>query len=156
MFLLETIHPVAGTGMFANAWWMIAAPLLVAAILLIGGRMLDAWGHYLAVAAIWFSFAVGACLFAEMWGRPVTERVVESHLYDWFSVGAWSFPVGLLVDPLSIVFVLLITGVGGLIHIYSIGYMAHDPRRRRFFAYLNLFVAGVVLVGVVLILTHLA
>ncbi len=142
MFLLETIHPVAGTGMFANAWWMIAAPLLVAAILLIGGRMLDAWGHYLAVAAIWFSFAVGACLFAEMWGRPVTERVVESHLYDWFSVGAWSFPVGLLVDPLSIVFVLLITGVGGLIHIYSIGYMAHDPRRRRFFAYLNLFVAA--------------
>ena len=51
----------------------------------------------------------------------------------------------LLVDPLSILFVLLITGVGSLIHIYSIGYMEHDPRRRRFFAYLNLFIAAMLL-----------
>jgi NADH-quinone oxidoreductase subunit L len=53
--------------------------------------------------------------------------------------------MGLLIDPLSISFVLLITGVGSLIHIYSIGYMAHDPERRRFFAYLNLFVAAMLL-----------
>ena len=51
----------------------------------------------------------------------------------------------LLIDPLSILFVLLITGVGSLIHIYSIGYMEHDPRRRRFFAYLNLFIAAMLL-----------
>jgi NADH-quinone oxidoreductase subunit L len=53
--------------------------------------------------------------------------------------------VGLLIDPLSICFVLLITGVGSLIHIYSVGYMAHDPDRRRFFGYLNLFVAAMLL-----------
>ena len=66
-------------------------------------------------------------------------------LYDWISSGQWHVGVGLLVDQLSIVFVLLITGVGGLIHIYSIGYMAHDRRRRRFFAFLNLFVAAMLL-----------
>ena len=53
--------------------------------------------------------------------------------------------MGLLIDPLSISFALLITGVGSLIHIYSIGYMSHDPDRRRFFAYLNLFVAAMLL-----------
>ena len=52
---------------------------------------------------------------------------------------------GLQLDPLSMCFVLLITGVGSLIHIYSVGYMAHDPDRRRFFAYLNLFVAAMLL-----------
>nr|NLI50546.1 NADH-quinone oxidoreductase subunit L [Propionibacterium sp.] len=128
--------------MFANAWWMIGAPLAVAAILLLAGRVADAWGHFLAVAAVVFSFAVAACLFAQLLGRAVDARIVESQLFTWFSVGAWTFDVGLQVDPLSILFALLITGVGSLIHIYSIGYMAHDPRRRRFFAYLNLFVAA--------------
>ena len=66
-------------------------------------------------------------------------------LYDWISTGRGDIDVGLLVDQLSIVFVLLITGVGGLIHVYSIGYMAHDERRRRFFAFLNLFVAAMLL-----------
>ncbi|WP_040158204.1 NADH-quinone oxidoreductase subunit L [Nigerium massiliense] len=136
---------MAATGSFLYAWLMIAAPLVVAGILLVGGRVTDAWGHLLATLAIWVSFAVAAVIFAEMWSRPVGERVVESHLYEWFSVGSWSFPVGLYVDPLSILFALLITGVGGLIHIYSIGYMAHDPRRRRFFAFLNLFVAAMLI-----------
>ncbi len=145
MFLLETVQPMAATGSFLYAWLMIAAPLVVAGILLVGGRVTDAWGHLLATLAIWVSFAVAAVIFAEMWSRPVGERVVESHLYEWFSVGSWSFPVGLYVDPLSILFALLITGVGGLIHIYSIGYMAHDPRRRRFFAFLNLFVAAMLI-----------
>ncbi|MCP6380160.1 NADH-quinone oxidoreductase subunit L, partial [Klebsiella pneumoniae] len=57
-------------------------------------------------------------------------------------VGAWDLRVGLLIDQLSILFVLLITFVGSLIHIYAIGYMAHDTDRRRFFAYLNLFIAA--------------
>ena len=66
-------------------------------------------------------------------------------LYNWISSERWQIDVGLLIDQLSIVFVLLITGVGGLIHVYSIGYMAHDARRRRFFAFLNLFVAAMLL-----------
>ncbi len=60
-------------------------------------------------------------------------------------VGELQVDFGLQLDALSVCFVLLITGVGSLIHIYSVGYMAHDPERRRFFAYLNLFVAAMLL-----------
>ena len=66
-------------------------------------------------------------------------------LYTWITAGAGTSTSGLLVDQLSIVFVLLITGVGSLIHVYSIGYMAHDERRRRFFGFLNLFIAAMLL-----------
>ena len=145
MNLLETIEPVAATGMFANAWWMIAVPALVAGVLLLVGRVADAWGHLLATAAVLFSFSIAAWLFAEMLMLPAEKRAQASELYTWFSVGNWQFDAGLLVDQLSILFALLITGVGSLIHIYSIGYMEHDGRRRRFFAYLNLFVAAMLL-----------
>jgi NADH-quinone oxidoreductase subunit L len=84
-------------------------------------------------------------LFVQMLGRDEASRSVGLQLYDWISAGRWHIEAGLLIDQLSIVFVLLITGVGGLIHIYSIGYMAHDRRRRRFFGYLNLFVAAMLL-----------
>ncbi len=63
-------------------------------------------------------------------------------LFSWIPVEALQVDFGLRIDPLSLTFVLLITGVGSLIHVYSLGYMAHDPDRRRFFAYLNLFVGG--------------
>ena len=147
MILLETIagtiaEPVAATGMFTWAWTMIAVPALVAALLLLGGKLTDAWGHLLATGAVVWSFAIATCLFAEQLLSPANERAVSAPLYTWFSVGEWNFQIGLLVDQLSILFALLITGVGGLIHIYSIGYMSHDPRRRRFFAFLNLFIAA--------------
>ena len=66
-------------------------------------------------------------------------------MYSWIPVDGFQANIGILLDPLSISFVLLITGVGSLIHIYSIGYMAHDPERRRFFGYLNLFIAAMLL-----------
>ena len=83
--------------------------------------------------------------FIQLLGRDTAGRAVSVPLYNWISSGIWQIDVGLLVDQLSILFVLLITGVGGLIHVYSIGYMAHDDRRRRFFAFLNLFVAAMLL-----------
>ena len=67
------------------------------------------------------------------------------HLCNWIPAGSFQLDAGLLVDPLSMAFVLLVTFVGSLIHVYSIGYMEHDPDRRRFFAYLNLFVASMLL-----------
>jgi NADH-quinone oxidoreductase subunit L len=91
------------------------------------------------------SFAIGLTYFVTLLGRDVAERAVSVPLYTWIASGRWQIDVGLLVDQLSILFVLLITGVGGLIHVYSIGYMAHDDRRRRFFAFLNLFVAAMLL-----------
>ncbi|HKF88133.1 MAG TPA: NADH-quinone oxidoreductase subunit L, partial [Propionibacteriaceae bacterium] len=137
--------PLPATGLFTYTWLLIAIPALSAAILLLGGRATDAWGHLLGALTPLISFALGLVLFVQLVGRDVASRAVSVPLYDWISSGQWHVGVGLLVDQLSIVFVLLITGVGGLIHIYSIGYMAHDKRRRRFFAFLNLFVAAMLL-----------
>ena len=145
MNLLEVVTPLPATGLFSYTWLLIAIPALGAAILLLGGRAADAWGHLLGTLTPLISFALGLMLFIQLLGRDVASRAVSVPLYDWISTGQWQIGVGLLVDQLSIVFVLLITGVGGLIHVYSIGYMAHDKRRRRFFAFLNLFVAAMLL-----------
>ncbi|MFZ1118348.1 MAG: NADH-quinone oxidoreductase subunit L [Propionibacteriaceae bacterium] len=140
---LET--PVPATGLFTVSWLLIAIPALSAAILLLVGRRADRWAPYLGAIAPLISFALGLVYFVQMLGRDVAARAVSVPLYNWISSGRWDINVGLLIDQLSIVFVLLITGVGGLIHVYSIGYMAHDDRRRRFFAFLNLFVAAMLL-----------
>ncbi|REE98043.1 NADH-quinone oxidoreductase subunit L [Thermomonospora umbrina] len=132
-------------GIQAVAWLLIALPLAGAAILLLGGRATDKWGHLLGTAMSLGAFVVGLAMFVQMLGYDGDERRRTIHLYEWFDVGEFHVDMGLLVDPLSISFVLLITGVGSLIHVYSIGYMAHDENRRRFFAYLNLFVAAMLL-----------
>jgi NADH-quinone oxidoreductase subunit L len=126
-------------------WLLIALPLAGAAVLLLGGRATDGWGHLLGCATVIASFVVGAVLFADLAGRAAEDRVIHQTLFTWVPVGELTVDFGLQVDALSICFVLLITGVGSLIHLYSIGYMAHDPDRRRFFAYLNLFVAAMLL-----------
>ena len=77
--------------------------------------------------------------------RPDDQRAELLHLYNWVPAGAFQLEAGLLIDPLSVAFVLLVTFVGSLIHVYSLGYMEHDPDKRRFFAYLNLFVASMLL-----------
>jgi NADH-quinone oxidoreductase subunit L len=131
--------------MHTLAWLLIAVPAVSAAVLLLGGRRTDAWGHLLGCAAPLLSFVFGMVIFLQLLGRDGEDRQETVQLFEWFSVGRITVDVSLLVDQLSILFVLLITGVGSLIHIYSIGYMAHDPRRRRFFGYMNLFVASMLL-----------
>jgi NADH-quinone oxidoreductase subunit L len=126
-------------------WLLIALPLAGAAILLLSGRRSDPWGHLLGCAMSLGSFVVGAVLFAGMLGRPGEERVMGEKLFSWVPVGELHVDFGLQLDQLSICFVLLITGVGSLIHIYSVGYMAEDPDRRRFFGYLNLFLSAMLL-----------
>jgi NADH-quinone oxidoreductase subunit L len=133
------------TGTFSLLWLLIAFPLLGAAVLLLGGRRTNRWGHLLAVTLSWSSFVIGLVCFLALRGRETAERAVDQHLFSWIPVNGFQVDAGLLFDPLSAVFVLLITGVGSLIHVYSIGYMAHDPDRRRFFAYLNLFLASMLL-----------
>ncbi|MEZ0069132.1 NADH-quinone oxidoreductase subunit L [Streptacidiphilus sp. MAP12-20] len=124
---------------------LVAVPLLGAAVLLLGGRRLDGVGHWLGTAAAFASFGVGLTLFFDMLSRPVAQRPVTDHLYTWVPVGGFQAQVGFQLDQLSITFVLLITGVGSLIHMYSMGYMQHDERKRRFFGYLNLFLAAMLL-----------
>ncbi|MBD0738508.1 NADH-quinone oxidoreductase subunit L [Streptomyces sp. CBMA29] len=124
---------------------LVAAPLLGAGILLTGGKRLDRFGHLLGTLLALASFALGVVLFANMLGKDADARGLHSHLFTWVPVGGFRADVGFQLDQLSMTFVLLITGVGTLIHIYSIGYMEHDERRRRFFGYLNLFLAAMLL-----------
>jgi len=109
------------------------------------GRKADKWGHIFATLISTSTFAIGAMEFLAMRDRPEESRAVTQKLFTWISVGSFNVDAGLLLDQLSIAFVLLITGVGTLIHVYSIAYMSHDRDRRRFFAYLNFFIASMLL-----------
>ncbi|GAC1358461.1 MAG: NADH-quinone oxidoreductase subunit L [Herpetosiphon sp.] len=91
------------------------------------------------------SFVVGLVLLTQLLQLPTESRAVDVTFWDWIVAGPLTVPFGLLLDPLSMVMVLLVTGVGSLIHIYSIGYMAHDARPVRYFVYLNLFVVAMLL-----------
>jgi NADH-quinone oxidoreductase subunit L len=124
---------------------LIAAPLLGAVVLLVGGRRLDAVGHWLGTLLAAVSFVIGLVLFADLLGRGADDRTVTQHLFSWIPVAGFQADVTFRLDQLSMTFVLLITGVGSLIHLYSVGYMEHDERRRRFFGYLNLFLAAMLL-----------
>ncbi|BBY65645.1 NADH-quinone oxidoreductase subunit L [Mycolicibacterium helvum] len=131
--------------MHTLVWLTIALPLAGAVVLLLGGKATNAWGHLLGCAAVLGAFGCAAVLFTHLLGLPGDDRVVHDVLFSWVPVGVLRVDFGLQLDALSMCFVLLITGVGALIHIYSIGYMKSDPGRRRFFGYLNLFVAAMLL-----------
>ncbi|WP_129976098.1 NADH-quinone oxidoreductase subunit L [Rhodococcus sp. Q1] len=131
------------TSFLNSALWTIPAlPLAGAFVLLLLGRRSDSWGHLLGCATAIASFVVCAVMFAGLLGLDANARLAQQTLFAWVPVGELQVDLGLRLDALSICFVLLITGVGTLIHLYSIGYMAHDPERRKFFAYLNLFLAA--------------
>lgn len=132
----------ADAGLAGLSWLLIALPLIGAALLLVGGRATDKFGPVLATLLSWASFLLGAGILLEMLGRPAGQRAADVHLWEWFSAGNLTVDAGLLVDQLSITFVMLVTFVGSLIHVYSLGYMEHDPDKRKFFAFLNLFVAA--------------
>ncbi|WP_411128407.1 NADH-quinone oxidoreductase subunit L [Streptomyces sp. x-19] len=124
---------------------LVAAPLVGAALLLCGGKRLDRTGHWIGTLLAVASFAVAVVLFVDMLGKGAEHRALHQHLFSWIPVGGFRADLAFQLDQLSMTFVLLITGVGSLIHIYSIGYMEHDERRRRFFGYLNLFLAAMLL-----------
>ncbi|WP_240695662.1 NADH-quinone oxidoreductase subunit L [Candidatus Chloroploca sp. Khr17] len=93
-----------------------------------------------ASALVGGSFLLAVVATVMLGGMPEEERRVQAIAWEWIGTGTMSIPFGLLFDPLTSVMVLLVTGVGGLIHVYSLGYMHGDPRVVRYFAYLNLFV----------------
>jgi NADH-quinone oxidoreductase subunit L len=134
---------IAAHGIQTGVWLLVALPALSATVLLLAGRRADKWGHLLGAAIPVVLFVYGVMLFFSVKGQH--NRQVERHLFEWISVGTFRVDAGILLDPLSLVFVLLITGVGALIHIYAVGYMAGDDGRRRFFGYFNLFIAAMLL-----------
>ncbi|MDO4258023.1 MAG: NADH-quinone oxidoreductase subunit L [Actinomycetaceae bacterium] len=132
----------AATGIAQYGWLMVAIPLLSAIFLLIGGRSTDKWGHWLATCASWASFGVGVAILLQLLALPTESRRMLSSLFTWIPAGDFTVDVAFLLDPLSLTFVMLVTFVGSLIHVYAVAYMEHDADRRRFFAYLNLFIAA--------------
>ncbi|HEX6448590.1 MAG TPA: NADH-quinone oxidoreductase subunit L [Trebonia sp.] len=134
---------LAATGVLRYSWLLLAFPVFGAAVLLLGGRRTDRWGHLLGVAMSLASFVYGVIAFFTL--LSYTDRSRDLHMFSWIPVNGFQANIGILLDPLSICFVLLVTGVGSLILIYSVGYMAHDAERRRFFGYLNLFIAAMLL-----------
>ena len=141
--ILAAEHYTTATGPFSLLWLLIVLPLAGAIVLLLLDKRADKWGHLLGTATVVASFVLGLWIFISL--SNSTDKAFSLHMFTWAPVGSLNIEAGLLFDPLSAIFVLLITGVGGLIHIYSIGYMEHDPDRRKFFAYLNLFVATMLL-----------
>src|SRR3954452_21505036 len=138
-----TVDPSTAGGVFSLLWVIIALPALGAAVLLLlGNDRTRGWAHLLGCATVLASFVISLVAFVALLGRADGDREIGQKVYDWVDAGSFHVDFSLLYDPLSALFLLLITGVSSLIHIYSVGYMAHDERRARFFGYLNLFVAS--------------
>ena len=137
--------PPAATGVAAVAWLLLLLPGAGAVLLMVGGRRLKVAAPLIGCATVVAAFVVGLLIFFETVGSPAGDRVHDLAIWSWMPVQSLQVDFGLRLDPLSLTFVLLITGVGSLIHIYSIGYMEHDPDRQRFFAFMNLFVTSMLL-----------
>ncbi|MHB8773273.1 MAG: NADH-quinone oxidoreductase subunit L [Syntrophales bacterium] len=105
-----------------------------------GGRLSKSAVSWVACLAIFCSFIAAAAVFAEFLRLPGAGRVFELDLYPWITSGQFQVSIGFRLDALSVLMCLVVTGVGFLIHVYSVGYMHDDPGFKRFFLYLNLFV----------------
>lgn len=126
--------------MLKYIWLVPALPLVGAAVNLFFGKLLGKLSGVLASATVGASFVISVLAFFELVGKPAEERVYVAHLWDWFTAGKLNVGADLRVDVLSMTMILVVTGIGFLIHIYSNGYMHGDERFSRFFAYMNLFV----------------
>ena len=133
-------------------------PLLGFTVLLVAGRRLGEPGAgWLATAAIGGAFASAVVTFFGLRDLPSEERVLTKTVFEWVPVGDFSVDIAFLVDPLSVAMILFVTGIGTLIHLYSIGYMHGDENFSKFFLYLNLFVFSMIMLvlGDNLLLTFL-
>ena len=130
----------ASTGQLSLLWLVPALPLLGAFVNLFAGRRLGRAAGWLATALVAGAFAIAAVCVLELVAVPAEERLYVQHLFDWITVGSFQVGADLRLDALSATMILVVTGVGSLIHLYSVGYMDGDARYGRYFAYLNLFV----------------
>lgn len=143
--LEQIVANIPATGVTKYVGLVILVPLLSAILLLILGRKVDKVGHILGCISVGFSTILSLIILVQFMFSPTSERIQEITYYNWINVGDLNLEFGFLVDPLSIIFLVLVTFVGFWIHIYSIAYMANDKNRRKFFAYLNLFIAAMLI-----------
>lgn len=116
-------------------------PLIGAVLnLLLGARLGKRFVGRLGCAVVLLSFITSVWMFLNLLSLPPDLRILTNQVFTWVQVGHFRADVAFLIDPLSAVMMLVVSGVGFLIHIYSLGYMAHDARFTRYFGYLNLFV----------------
>ncbi len=134
-----------GTHLNVGFLWLIPFFPLIGALVngTVGWLLQERVGKWLngviANVAVWASFVTAAAGFLMLVGQEPERRMLIDHVYSWISVGGFEVAVSFTMDPLSAVMTLVVTGVGGLIHIYSVGYIAHDRSVWRYFSYLNLF-----------------
>jgi len=129
--------------MLDYVWLIVLFPLLGLLInAFFGYRLGRRLSGAMATVAVTLSFAVAAAVFAALLGLPADQRSVTQTLWQWIAAGDFHVEIGFLVDPLSAVMMLVVTGVGALIHLYSNGYMQEDSDYARYFTYLNLFIVG--------------
>src|SRR5262245_3769408 len=121
-------------------WLVPALPLAGAVVNLFWGRKLGRYAGWLGSATVIVAFAVSLALMSQLLAEPAEDRLFLQHLFSWIDVGRFQVGMDLRLDDLSMTMVLVVTGIGALIHVYAIGYMEGDPRYGRFFAYMDLFV----------------
>jgi NADH-quinone oxidoreductase subunit L len=122
--------------MFPTLWLIPACPLAGALLNIFFGRVIGRRAHWVAILALAGSFLASVAVFMRVWAGQTGTAV----LFTWITAGEFTTAVSAHVDQLSAIMLLVVTGVGLLIHVYSAGYMHGDPGYARFFAYLNLFV----------------
>ncbi len=130
---LIPFFPVVGAVINATVGWKLQR--------LFGKKIV----HRIAVTALFLSFGTALYAFRQMLSLPAEERFLQNTLWNLLSAGRLSVDVGFALDPLSMTMVLVVTGIGALIHVFSIGYMADEPSYWRFFSYLNLFIFAMLL-----------
>jgi len=129
-----------------NIWWVPILPLIGALMNgLFGYRMGKVWTTFWALGTTGLSFAIALLAFGNLVAMPASERVFEKVLFTWVQAGSFTAEAGIQIDPLSGLFMLIVTGVGFLIHVYSVGYMGEEDAYPRYFSYLNLFMFSMLL-----------
>ena len=132
--------------MIYAAWTCLISPLVATALITLGGNKLSRRGAgFLATASVAVSFVAAVVAFAGLLGDSPNQRYHPSTLWSWLTAGQYDFGLRIVVDPLSLMMMLVVSGVGMLIVLYSIGYMDRDDEERRYFAYMALFVFSMLL-----------
>ena len=132
--------------MVAGGWVCLGAPFLgFLAITLAGTRITRSQAGWISTGSVFVGFAGALVALFDAWGRNPEDRVELTTAWTWLQAGEFEVGLELLIDPLSLVMMLVVTGIGGLIVLYSNGYMAGDDEERRYFAYMAFFVFSMLL-----------
>jgi len=132
--------------MVYGSWICLLSPLAAAVVItLAGGRLTRHGAGYLATLSCFVSFGAAVAVFVSLLGRDAEQRSVLSTAWIWITGGTYRSGLAVLIDPLSVMMMLVVSGVGALIVLYSIGYMDGEREERRYFAYMALFVFSMLL-----------